>query len=244
MNKHSVLIVEDDRAVRSLIQTTLDTQGYHFITAENGHSAVMQAQTHRPDVILLDLGLPDIDGALVIERIRAMATVPIIVVSARADDQDKIAALDAGADDYLTKPFNVEELLARLRAAVRRAGYVQSDEAESPLFTNGDLTLDYDACCVRVAGEEIHLTPMEYKLLCLLARNVGKVLTHNMITREIWGSVQDSDVSTLRVFMATLRRKIELHGTGQRLIQTHIGIGYRMVRLSGRDEIPSSFVCR
>lgn len=236
MNKHNVLIVEDDRAVRSLIQTTLDTQNYRFISAENGRTAIMQAKTHRPDVVLLDLGLPDIDGTQVIIKIRETATMPIIVISARTEDQDKIAALDAGADDYLTKPFSVEELLARLRAAMRRAGYVQSDEAGSHLFVNGDLTLDYDACCVCIAGQEIHLTPMEYRLLCLLARNVGKVLTHNMITREIWGYVQDSDVSTLRVFMATLRKKIELHGTGQRLIQTHIGIGYRMVRLGGRDE--------
>ena len=232
----SVLVVEDDRAVRNLIATTLETSHYRFIVAENGRSAIMQAQTHRPDVILLDLGLPDMDGVQVITAIRQTMTAPIIVVSARSEDQDKIKALDAGADDYLTKPFNVDELLARLRAAIRRMGYMQSDEVGGRLFRNGDLLTDFAACHVCVAGGDIHLTPMEYKILCLLSHNVGKVLTHNMITREIWGGTQESDISTLRVFMTTLRKKIELHGTGQRLIQTHIGIGYRMVRIAEHED--------
>ncbi|MEG2206721.1 MAG: response regulator transcription factor [Clostridia bacterium] len=228
----TVLVVEDDRAVRSLISTTLETHRYHYLLAENGRSAIMQAQTHHPDVILLDLGLPDIDGVQVISAIREFLVAPIIVVSARSEDQDKIAALDAGADDYLTKPFNVEELLARLRAALRRMGYIQSDEAAGRRFTNGDLIIDYDACGVLMANQEIHLTPMEYKILCLFAHNVGKVLTHNMLTRELWGNVQGSDISTLRVFMTTLRKKIEPSAAAQRLIQTHIGIGYCMNRIA------------
>ncbi|MEG1447488.1 MAG: response regulator transcription factor, partial [Ruthenibacterium sp.] len=160
---------------------------------------------------------------------RSWSNLPIIVISARSEDSDKIEALDAGADEYLTKPFSVEELLARLRVTVRRLGHTQA--AESAVYTNGELTIDYTAGCVLLRGTELHLTPMEYKLLCLLAKNTGKVLTHTYITREIWGSAWDNDVASLRVFMATLRKKIETNPASPQYIQTHVGVGYRMLRV-------------
>ena len=172
------------------------------------------------------------DGVEVIERIRSWSNVPIIVISARSEDRDKIDALDAGADDYLTKPFSVEELLARLRATQRRLSVMQNQtQNRSSVFINGDLKMDYAAGCAYLKGEELHLTPIEYKLLCLLSQNVGKVLTHTYITQEIWGSSWDNDIASLRVYMATLRKKIEIGEEGLQYIQTHIGIGYRMLRM-------------
>ena len=157
---------------------------------------------------------------------------PIIVISARSEDMDKIVALDAGADDYLTKPFSVEELLARLRVTLRRLNYVRGNqEVQNAVFVNGDLKIDYAAGCVYLGKEELHLTPIEYKLLCLLSRNVGKVLTHTFITKEIWGSAWDNDVASLRVFMATLRKKLEKNPSSPQYIQTHVGVGYRMLRV-------------
>lgn len=229
-NKVNILVVEDDSAVRNLITTTLETHDYRYIKAANGQTALMEASTHNPDIILLDLGLPDIDGIEVIKRIRTWSQVPIIVISARSEDTDKIDALDSGADDYLTKPFSVEELLARLRVTQRRlTGTKSAEQQEESEFTNGELRIDYAAGSVFMNGEEIHLTPIEYKLLCLLAKNSGKVLTHTFITGKIWGSSFDSDIASLRVFMATLRKKLDKSSkTGQQYIQTHIGIGYRM----------------
>ena len=157
---------------------------------------------------------------------------PIIVISARSEDTDKIEALDAGADDYITKPFSVEELLARIRVTQRRLAIMQTGEqTENSVFENGGLKIDYTAGCTYLKGEELHLTPIEYKLLCLLSRNVGKVLTHTYITRQIWGRSSESDVASLRVFMATLRKKLEPEKNGVQYIQTHIGIGYRMLRI-------------
>ncbi len=229
MDKPTVLVIEDDYSVRNLISTTLKSQGYKHYTAQNGENGIMLASSNNPDIILLDLGLPDMDGLEVIERIRTWANTPIIVISARSEDEDKIEALDAGADDYLTKPFSVEELLARLRATARRLTAVQA-AGQTSMFINGALRVDYAAGCVSLDGEELHLTPIEYKLLCLLSRNVGKVLTHTFITSKIWGSTMENDVASLRVFMATLRKKIESNGSTQ-YIQTHIGIGYRMLKL-------------
>ena len=186
MNKPLVLVVEDDRPVRNLIVTTLKAHDYRYLTAENGHSAIIEATSHNPDIVLLDLGLPDIDGTQVIESIRSWSNMPIIVISARSEDKDKITALDAGADDYLTKPFSVEELLARLRVTQRRLLLLQaSGDADSPVFQNGMLKIDYAAGCAYLNGEELHLTPIEYKLLCLLSHNVGKVLTHTYITQQL-----------------------------------------------------------
>lgn len=231
MNKPLILVVEDDASVRNLITTTLKTRGYRYITANSGETAVMEAASHNPNIILLDLGLPDLDGVEVIKRIRTWTNTPIIVISARSEDTDKIDALDSGADDYLTKPFSVEELLARLRVTQRRLAAMQGEllAAES-VFTNGGLKVDFAAGCAYLGEEELHLTPIEYKLLCLLSKNVGKVLTHTFLTQKIWGSSWDSDIASLRVFMATLRKKIEPTSDSTQYIQTHIGVGYRMLR--------------
>ena len=230
MNNLLILVVEDDAPVRNLIGTTLKTRGYDYITATNGENAVMQASSNNPNVVLLDLGLPDIDGVDVIKKIRTWSEMPIIVISARAEDQDKIDALDAGADDYLTKPFSVQELLARIRVTERRLSAMQSANKSESVFVNGNLKIDYAAGCAYLSDEELHLTPIEYKLLCLLSRNVGKVLTHTFITQKIWGAAWESNIASLRVFMATLRKKIEPSADSPQYIQTHVGIGYRMVK--------------
>ncbi len=231
MSKFQILVVEDDAPVRNLIATTLKANDYRFLTAATGESAVMEAASHNPDVVLLDLGLPDLDGVEVIRRIRSWSNVPIIVISARSEDIDKIDALDAGADDYLTKPFSVDELLARLRVTQRRLAQMQSSATQSAVFVNGQLRIDYAAGCVFLGEEELHLTPIEYKLLCLLARNTGKVLTHKFITQSVWGSSWENDVASLRVFIATLRKKLERAPDSPQYIQTHIGIGYRMLKV-------------
>lgn len=227
----NILVVEDDPAVRNLVTTALDLHGYSVETAASGETAIMEAASRNPDLIMLDLGLPDIDGVELISRIRSWSTVPIIVISARIEDSDKTGALDAGADDYLTKPFSVEELLARTRASLRRSTMAAAEPMESSTFDNGPLHIDYAAGYAAVEGRELSLTPSEYKLLVLLARNVGKVLTHAFITHEIWGTSWDSDIASLRVFMHTLRKKVEADPSHPTIIQTHVGVGYRMQRL-------------
>ena len=231
MNNNQILVVEDDAPVRNLITTTLKTHDYRFISAENGEEAVMEAASYNPDIILLDLGLPDMDGVEVIKRIRSWSEVPILVISARSEDTDKIDALDAGADDYLTKPFSVEELLARLRVTQRRLARQALPTATESSYENGRLRINYAAGCAYLGEEELHLTAMEYKLLCLLAKNTGKVLTHKFILQNVWGSSWENDIGTLRVFMATLRKKLEAGEDAPQYIQTHIGIGYRMLRI-------------
>ena len=232
MNKPLILVVEDDVAVRNLITTTLRAHDYRFLTAANGESAVLEASSQNPEIVLLDLGLPDMDGVEVIRRIRSWSNLPIIVLSARSEDTDKIGALDAGADDYLTKPFSVEELLARLRVTQRRLATLQTGMLTSgAVFTNGKLKVDYAAGCAFLDGQELHLTPSEYKLLCLLCKNLGKVLTHTFITQQIWGRSWENDVASLRVFMATLRKKLEKEPGSPQYIQTHIGVGYRMLKV-------------
>lgn len=232
MNKVLILVVEDDAPIRNLITTTLKAHDYKYITASTGESAIMEASSHNPDIVLLDLGLPDIDGVEVIKRIRTWSNMPIIVISARSEDNDKIEALDSGADDYLTKPFSVEELLARLRVTQRRLSVMQAGlAANDSVFTNGRLRLDFAAGCAYLGENELHLTPIEYKLLCLMAKNVGKVLTHTYITQKIWGSSWENYVASLRVFMATLRKKIESEPDSPQYIQTHIGVGYRMMKV-------------
>lgn len=231
MNKPQILVVEDDVAIGNLITTTLETQNYQFHRANTGAGAVLDAVTYRPDVMLLDLGLPDMDGVDIIKKVRTWSNMPIIVVSARSEDADKVAALDAGADDYLTKPFSVDELLARLRVSLRRVRYdAQKVDAGASVYENGGLRIDYAAGCAYLDEKEVHLTPIEYKLLCLLAKNTGKVLTHNFILTEIWGNTLPSDTPSLRVFMATLRKKIESDPGHPKYVQTHIGVGYRMLR--------------
>lgn len=232
MNKPLILVVEDDKSVRNLITTTLKAHDYRFIMAVNGKTAILEASSHNPDIVLLDLGLPDMDGIDVIKRIRTWSTMPIIVISARSEDGDKINALDSGADDYLTKPFSVEELLARLRVTQRRLAMMHVDKVnQSSIFINGELRIDYAAGCAFLGDEELHLTPIEYKLLCLLAQNVGRVLTHTFIMENIWGNGWGNDIASLRVFMATLRKKLEKNQNGVQYIQTHIGVGYRMIRV-------------
>jgi len=223
MNKSLILVVEDDTSVRNLITTTLKAHEYRYLTAPDGQSAILEASSHNPDIVLLDLGLPDMDGVEIIKKIRTWSNMPIIVISARSEDTDKIDALDAGADDYLTKPFSVEELLARLRVTQRRLLMMQKvSPAEAVVFVNGKLRVDYAAGCAYLN---------EYKLLCLLTRNIGKVLTHTFLTQSIWGSSWDNDIASLRVFMATLRKKIEKEPNSPQYIQTHIGVGYRMLKV-------------
>lgn len=230
MNKVQILVVEDDPPVRNLITTTLKSVGYGYSTVSKGEQAVHEIASGKPEIVLLDLGLPDIDGIEVIRRIRTWTNIPVIIISARNEDEDKIEALDAGADDYLTKPFSVDEMLARIRVVIRRIHDVESNSMSSSHYTNGELYIDYAAGFAQMEGKELHLTPIEYRILCLLAQNTGKVLTHKYITQKIWGAAWESNVASLRVFMATLRKKLEKdHDCGQ-FIQTHVGIGYRMLK--------------
>ena len=229
-NKFKVLVVEDEANICSFIETLLETNGYQALVAHTCSMGLTLFASHNPDLVILDLGLPDLDGIEVIRRIRSWSAMPIIVISARSEDSDKIEALDSGADDYLTKPFSVEELLARIRTTLRRLSYAQTGGVVSEgSFDTGELHIDFDAGIATMDGEELHLTPIEYKLLCLLAHNADKVLTHQFILHEIWGTATKSDLASLRVFMGTLRKKIESDPAHPRYIQTHVGIGYRLV---------------
>ena len=230
MDKWKVMVVEDDAPVRHLITASLSADDYTVIVALTAAEAVQLSATRNPDMILLDLGLPDGDGVEVIRQVRLWTETPIIVISARDEDADKIEALDAGADDYLTKPFSVAELLARLRSTQRRLAHLAAGNTDA-VFRNGDLVIDYAAGCAYLAGQELKLTPIEYRLLCLLAQNVGKVLTHKYITQKIWGIGWENNIASLRVFMATLRKKLESSQDSPTYIQTHIGVGYRMLKL-------------
>ena len=232
MNKPLILAVEDDAPIRNLISTTLKTNDYRYQLASNDKEAILAVSTQNPDIVLLDLGLPDMDGVEMIRTIRSWSNLPIIVISARSEERDKIEALDAGADDYLTKPFSVEELLARIRTTQRRLSFMSTEMLTAgSVFENGKLRVDYASGCATLDGQELHLTPIEFKLLCLLSRNVGKVLTHTFITQHIWGQSWDGNMASLRVFMATLRKKLEPTPDSPQYIQTHIGVGYRMVRV-------------
>ena len=230
MDKWKILIVEDDAPVRHLITASLSAEGYAVAVAGSAAEAVQLAATQNPDMILLDLGLPDGDGVEVIEKVRLWTETPILVISARDEDTDKIEALDAGADDYLTKPFSVAELLARLRSTQRRLTHLAAGNAEA-VFKNGELVVDYAAGCAYLKEQPLKLTPIEYRLLCLLAQNVGKVLTHKYITQRVWGVGWENNIASLRVFMATLRKKLETSPDAPAYIQTHIGVGYRMLKM-------------
>ena len=227
-----ILVVEDDPAVRNLVTCALDVHGYRSREASTATAALADLTCARDvNLVILDLGLPDRDGTEVIGAVRGWSHVPIIVLSARQEDADKVTALDAGADDYLTKPFSVAELLARVRVALRRVAFDETEEEAGETYRNGDLAIDFDAKVVVRGDDEIHLTPIEYKLLVLLAHNTGKVLTHNYILKEVWGAALASDLPSLRVFMATLRKKIEPDPASPVYLQTHVGIGYRMLRV-------------
>ncbi len=229
MNKNMVLVVEDDKAVRNLIALTLDTHDYKHVEAQSGTEAISLSLSYRPDLMILDLGLPDIDGMDVIRKTRTWSAMPIIVVSARSDDRDKIQALDEGADDYLTKPFGIGELLARIRVSLRHSGMNSVQGKKMKEFRVKDLYIDFEKRKVVAAGKNIHLTPTEFKIMELLCRYSGKVLTHNFIINEIWGSVLGSETQSLRVFMANLRRKLEKDPTRPEYIYTEVGVGYRLV---------------
>lgn len=233
MNKNiKILVVEDDGPIRNLISTALQTNQYKYDLSVNGEKALLSLSTHHYDIVLLDLGLPDKDGIEIIEQFRTFSMTPVIVISARSSDEDKIKALDAGADDYITKPFSVEELLARVRSTLRRSQYLENQKGKEELiFINGNLKIDYPSRTVFFQNEEIHLMPIEYNLLCLLAKNVGKVLTHQYILDKVWTNALESDLSSLRVYMTSLRKKIEKKSE-QKYIQTHIGVGYKMIKMN------------
>ena len=228
--KPLILIVDDETSIRSFLQVSIETQGYKCIDADNGANALMLATSHNPDILILDLGLPDMDGLDVIKRLRKISQMPIIVISARGHDREKVEALDAGADDYLTKPFSVTELLARLRVILRHKSNGNiSSEAETFTYKVKDLIIDTDKRRVWNHNEEIRLTPNEYKVLVLLAKNQGKVLTHRYITENIWGGIVAEDTQSLRVCMGNLRRKIGEDPSQPKYIITEIGVGYRLI---------------
>ena len=222
-----VLVVEDEPQLRRFLRTALTAQDFRIIEAETVREALIAATTHNPELILLDIGLPDGNGIDLTRRIREWSRVPIIVISARGKEDDKVAALDAGADDYLTKPFGVNELLARIRVALRHALSSASGPGE-PVLEIGPLRLDLTRREVLVSGTQVHLTPLEYRLLSQLAQNAGKVLTHRQILKEIWGPGSVNETHYRRVFMAQLRRKIEPDPARPRLLLTEPGVGYRM----------------
>ena len=228
-----LLIAEDERDLAEALSVFFEKNQFTVDTVYNGFDAYEYAATGDYDAIVLDVMMPKLNGVEVLERLRAEGVrTPVMMLTAKAEKDDRITGFNAGADDYLTKPFSIEELLARLRVTQRRLLLLQaSGDADSPVFQNGKLKIDYAAGCAYLNGEELHLTPIEYKLLCLLSHNVGKVLTHTYITQQIWGSSWENDIASLRVFMATLRKKLERGKDGQQYIQTHIGIGYRMLRV-------------
>lgn len=227
-NKLLILLIEDETAISNFISTILTTHEYNVIKAKNGKDAILMATSHCPDLVLLDLGLPDMDGSEVIKNIRSWSNLPIIVVSAREYEHDKVNALDLGADDYITKPFGSSELLARIRTAIRHSNKGNDTTLETKEISIGNLNINYEKRVVKVEGNEVHLTPIEYKIIVLLAKNVGKVLTHEFITKEIWGPFINES-QTLRVNMANIRRKIEKNPAEPQYIITEVGVGYRMV---------------
>ena len=220
-----VLIVDDESQIRRFLRTSLSAQNYTVIEAANAQEAMLRATTERPDIIILDLGLPDGDGMQVIRELRGWSKTPIIVLSVRGREQDKITALDAGADDYVTKPFGMGELVARIRAALRSRTGQDGDE---PVFTTGRLRVDRAKRVVQVDGKEVKLTPTEYDLLCLLVKNAGKVLTHEHLLREIWGPTDVDQTHYLRVYVGQIRHKIEPDPAQPRYILTEPGVGYRL----------------
>jgi two-component system KDP operon response regulator KdpE len=221
-----VLVIDDEPQMRRLLTTSLEARGYAVASAADGASALERAAAWQPNLILLDLGLPDLDGQELCGRIRAFTQAPIIVLTVRDAEHDKVAALDAGADDYLTKPFGIDELLARMRAALRRAG--PPGEAAATLFETDGLQVDLEQRLVRVRGQKVHLTPTEYALLQLFVAHANKVLTHTALLRAVWGGASEHDTPTLRVFITQLRHKIEPDPARPSLIITEPGVGYRL----------------
>ncbi|MFA6133093.1 MAG: response regulator [Phycisphaerae bacterium] len=224
----NILVIEDDPPIRRFLRASLSSHDFDVQEAPGGKEALKLATQQPPDLVILDLGLPDVDGLEVIRQLRQWATMPIIIVSARGQEKDKVAALDAGADDYLTKPFGVGELLARIRVALRHAVTLAAGRGESSQFRVGQLHVDLAARRVLVAEAEVHLTPIEYKLLTTLAHYAGKVLTHRFLLKEVWGPTYSDQTHYLRIFMANLRRKIESDPARPRYLLTEQGVGYRL----------------
>lgn len=223
--KKSILIIEDDKSIRNFISATVEINGYNCYSAATGEEGLNIIEKNKPEVVILDLGLPDMDGIEIIKKITYLESISIIVLSARTEDKDKIIALDLGAEDYLTKPFSIDELLARIRVAFRKKGIRTT---KNDIFENGELTIDFKANAVFFKSKELHLTPIEYKILILLAQNIGKVLTHNFILKNVWGDIYESDKLSLRVFMANLRKKLKLSEGDFQYIQTYVSVGYKM----------------
>jgi two-component system KDP operon response regulator KdpE len=225
---HLILIVEDEPQIRRLLRTTLVAEGYRVVEAENGERGALEAATHKPDLVMVDLGLPDIDGVEVVRRIRAWSGMPILILSARSAETDKIAALDAGADDYVTKPFGVGELTARVRVALRHAARsAQSGGANVLKF--GTIEVDLEKRLVRAGDDDVHLTPIEFRLLACLAQHAGMVLTHRHLLREVWGPSHVDQSHYLRIYMKQLRHKLEPDPARPRYLITETGVGYRLM---------------
>jgi two-component system KDP operon response regulator KdpE len=227
-NKPYILVVEDDRPIRNFITASLKAQGFKYIETDKGMEAIVLSMSHKPDLIILDLGLPDMDGIDVITKVREWSKIPIIIVSARENERQKIEALDKGADDYLTKPFGIGELLARIRVSLRHSRASNNEKDNIEIFKIKSLVVDFDKRKVTINNEDIHLTPIEYKIMALLCKYAGKVLTHSFIINEIWGTAVGNETQSLRVFMASLRRKIEKNPAEPQYIYTEVGVGYRL----------------
>lgn len=226
MNEKKILIIEDDKSISNLLRISLNASGYLCEIAENGIAGISLSFSNNPDIILLDLGLPDIDGSEVLKQIRSQSSVPVIIISAREQEREKVTALDLGADDYVTKPFNIPELLARIRVALRHS---RQNEEQEAIFEVGGLKIDFERRKVTIENDTIHLTPIEYRILVVLAEHPGKVLTHQYIQKAVWGYETNDSYQSLRVFMANIRRKIEPEVSNPHYIRTEIGIGYRLV---------------
>lgn len=226
MNKGHILVIEDDKSIINFLNISLKTNDYKVDIAQNGLTGMSLFYTNKPDLILLDLGLPDVDGTEVIKQIRMSSKTPIIVISARGQDEEKVEALDLGADDFVTKPFSIHELLARIRVGFRK---VMPDSTVENVYETGNLKIDYERRQVFVDQELIHLTPIEYKILLLLVKNAGKVLTHRYLQNEVWGYADEKECQSLRVFMANIRKKIEKDTNHPEFIVTEVGVGYRFV---------------
>lgn len=226
-NSATIIVVEDEAQIRRFLRTSLTSEGYQVIEAENGKQGLAEAATRKPDLIILDLGLPDMDGVEVVKGVRSWSSVPVIILSARSQESDKISALDAGADDYLVKPFSVGELMARIRVALRHVSFAVTG-GEEGIFSVDTLKVDMIHRKVTASDAEVHLTPIEYRLLTVLVKHAGKVLTHRLLLKEVWGPNYVERAHYLRIYMGILRHKLEKDPARPRFLLTEVGVGYRL----------------